>query len=307
MVQFGVGTWGVIGFNRLKIHPDFELVGVCDPVPYPKKLNGIRQFEILKDIDIDFDAAYLAIPIEDHLSTTKNLLEAGKHCLVEKPLVTNLIDVAEINKLAIDKKLVVAGGLLLLYHPHIQEIRNIIDRGDIGRVTSVVAERYNLGIHRRAGILWELAPHDLSIVNSILGPFVPRGGWKAQVGGMGVDDLAGVWGYVRDILVNVTWSWVSPIKSRRTLITGTENMLLWDAMLPEPFFLIRKKIEGYGKYKEGISTVIPSPDGNALDLEFTAFGNAIRAGRSGIVDDSKLIVRQIEDIYKLVQSNESLR
>lgn len=233
----GCGYWGPHLVRNLHEMPEAELVGVSDL--RPERLNyvgsrypGIRLFSDHHDLlATDVDAVVVVSPIHTHHAVARDALLAGKHVLVEKPLATNVMEAADLVTLARSRRRVLMAGHTFLYNPAVQELRRLVQAGELGRIYYGDAARLNLGLFQRhANVLWDLAPHDISILMHVLGqdPVMvsARGSTCVQAG---VHDVC----YMEiqfsgGTSANVHVSWLDPDKVRRLTLVGDRRMAVFD-------------------------------------------------------------------------------
>lgn len=179
----------------------------------------------------DIDAVVIATPVASHYRLTRSALLAGKHVLVEKPFVTEIAEAEELVALAEQRDLVLMVGHTFEYAAAVNRIRNLIEDGVLGEILYVRSLRVNLGILQHdVGVLWDLAPHDLSILRYVLQRT------PTAVSAVGTAhysrSLADVtWVNVEfgpRLMANIVCSWLDPRKVREMTIVGSEKMLVYD-------------------------------------------------------------------------------
>jgi predicted dehydrogenase len=233
----GCGYWGPHLVRNLHEMPEAELIGVSDLRPERLDYVGSRYpgVRLLSDhnelLATDVDAVVVASPIHTHHAVARDALLAGKHVLVEKPLATNVMEAADLVTLARSRRRVLMAGHTFLYNPAVQELRRLVQAGELGRIYYGDAARLNLGLFQRhANVLWDLAPHDISILMHVLGqdPVMvsARGSTCVQAG---VHDVC----YMEiqfsgGTSANVHVSWLDPDKVRRLTLVGDRRMAVFD-------------------------------------------------------------------------------
>jgi len=178
--QAGLGEWGknlARNFGELA-----ELAWLCDPANgkheefqarYPQARWADSFEEMLGDPEVD--AVVIATPVPTHYGLAKAALEAGKHVFVEKPPAMTAAEIEELVALAEERDLVLMPGHLLLYHPGVQKLKELVDSGALGEVLCVYGNRQNLGrIRPYENALWSLGVHDLSVILFLLAEDHPR-------------------------------------------------------------------------------------------------------------------------------------
>jgi predicted dehydrogenase len=233
----GCGYWGPHLVRNIHEIPHAELVAVSDlqqerldsmGVRYP----GIRLFRDHQDLlATDVDAVVVASPIQTHYALVREALLAGKHVLVEKPLATSAAEAADLVTLARRRRRVLMVGHTFVYNPAVQELGRLVKAGDLGRIYYGDAARLNLGqFQRHANVLWDLAPHDISILVQVLGqdPVMvsARGSACVQAGVHDVCYLEIQFSAGASAHVHV--SWLDPDKVRRLTLVGDRRMAVFD-------------------------------------------------------------------------------
>src|SRR5215813_5211745 len=178
-LRFGVIGWGYWGpkvARNLASLPDATVSMVVDSDPgrlasVETSQSGIQTTTDIQDLlRSDVDAIAIATPVRSHYYLARQALLHGKHVLVEKPLTASVEEAEELVALAEERQLVLMVGHTFEYSPAVQELRKLIQNGDLGRIYCVEAERVNLGLFRTdINVIWDLAPHDLSILLYLLG------------------------------------------------------------------------------------------------------------------------------------------
>src|SRR6185437_5526193 len=181
------------------------------------------------------DAVVIATPVPTHYALAKQALEAGKHVFVEKPPAMRAAEMDELVELAEARDLVLMPGHLLLYHPGVLKVKELIDTGALGDVLCVYGNRVNLGIVRsNENALWSLGVHDLSVILYLLDEdpdlATAQGSWSIHEG---VEDV--VFCFLRfpsGKIAHMHLSWLDPHKMRKMTVVGREKMAVFDDMEP---------------------------------------------------------------------------
>jgi len=264
VAQIGVGYWGpnllrnLVANDRchVKLAVDFS-ADRRDFVQslYPDvKVSGDSE-EVFSDPAID--AVVISTPVQSHFDLSVKALEAGKHILVEKPMATTVNEVEEIGRLAEEKNLIAMAGHTFLYNPAVRSVKKIIDSGDLGDIRYVYSQRVNLGrIRSDVDALWNLAPHDVSIIQYWLNNSEPE--YVKRVGmdyvQNGVDDVVFLSiKYPNHILANIHVSWLDPHKIRKMTVVGSERMVVYDDIAENKVTIFDKGIDRMavlGKYMD---------------------------------------------------------
>lgn len=200
---------------------------------YPQIETTMNYADLLNDPALD--AVLIATPAATHFGLAKQALLAGKHVLVEKPITVDMNDGLELAALAKSCAKVVMVDHTFLFNPAVVKVKELIDRGTIGRVLTITSQRLNLGLFRSdADVVWDLAPHDFSILRYWLGEAptsVSAFGSRSITPDL-VDTAHINLGYQSGINAQVVLSWLSPVKGRLMVVTGTEGMILYDDAQP---------------------------------------------------------------------------
>jgi predicted dehydrogenase len=179
------------------------------------------------------DAVVIATPVASHYDLARQALEAGKHVLVEKPLVSTSEQADRLIDLASQRDLVLLVDHTFVYTAAVRRIRKMVDEGDLGSLYYYDSTRINLGIFQHdVDVLWDLAVHDLSILDYVL-PVRPCA--VSATGISHVSDLPLNTAYMtlffnESLIAHIHASWLAPVKLRRTLIGGSRKMIVYDEL-----------------------------------------------------------------------------
>ena len=236
----GIGYWGPNLVRNFISTKNTHINKVCDinesrldfiKSRYPSLNIELDYSAILSDKNID--AVVLATPIETHYEMAKSALLSGKHVFVEKPLTMKSEEAQELKILSESKNLILMVGHTFLYSPPVLKVSELIKNNELGNIKYIALTRINLGrIKHDTNVLWDLAPHDFSIILEWMGK-LPQ---KIQVMGKaatfeGNVDVAFVnLFYEKDVLINIHMSWLSPVKVRQSYIIGDKKMIVYDDM-----------------------------------------------------------------------------
>ncbi|SMF75549.1 Gfo/Idh/MocA family protein [Pseudobacteriovorax antillogorgiicola] len=237
----GFGYWGPNLVRNAIANDDLELVVVADIDKdklsrcnrlYPSVPTSIDIEEVITEKSID--AIIIATPVHTHFNLCKLSLEAGKHVLVEKPFASSSIECLELVTLAEAKNLTIMVDHTFLYSPAVQVIKEKIQSGEIGKLTYFDSTRINLGLFQNdVNVIWDLAPHDLSILFAITQKIPCRvlANGKSHEGEQ--ENIAYMTlQYDDDFIAHFHFSWISPVKVRRTFIGGNQKMIVYDDVEP---------------------------------------------------------------------------
>ena len=198
-------------------------------------------------VDDEVEAVVLATPLETHGPLALKALAAGRHVLVEKPLAGSVAEATAVAALAEKRGLVVMVGHSFLFSPRVRVIADAVRRGEIGRIDYVTSTRLNLGVYRRdTNVIWDLAPHDFSILFHVLDELPLRVQTTAQaLVSANMPDVAFInLTFPSGAIACVTVSWRAPRKVRSTLIVGQKGMIGYDDTQPdEPVKIYDRGVE----------------------------------------------------------------
>lgn len=236
----GAGAWGknlVRNFNGLG-----ALKTICDLSSSIRRQMAESYSDIvLTDNpetvfnDPDIQGVVIAAPAVHHFSLASKALNAGKHVFVEKPLALVYEDGAKLVRLAAEKEKILFAGHILQYHPAIIRLKELIDKGTIGRIEYIFSHRLSLGkIRREENILWSFAPHDISIILSLAGEephyidSVGNNFLHARIADVTMTNLK----FPSGIGAHIFVSWLNPFKEQKLVVVGTNGMLVFDDTQP---------------------------------------------------------------------------
>tara|TARA_Y100001935_G_C17250418_1_gene480673 strand:- start:118 stop:1131 length:1014 start_codon:yes stop_codon:yes gene_type:complete len=239
IAQVGVGYWGPNLLRNLVSNPNSNITKVVDLCPerrrfvkelYPS-INVSENFSTIIE-DNSIDAVVISTPVKTHFKLILECLNANKHVLVEKPMATKTSEIAEILKISKEKKLVAMVGHTFLFNPAVKYIKNLIRNNELGKIRYIYSQRLNLGrIRSDVDALWNLAPHDISIIQywlNELGPISIKKTGKSFVQ-EAIDDVVFLnIEYPDNILANIHVSWLDPHKIRKMTIVGSDKMVVYD-------------------------------------------------------------------------------
>jgi predicted dehydrogenase len=316
----GLGYWGpnlARNFDRL---PDAELAWVSDSSEealarwapaFPDARATPDLAEVLADASLD--AVVVATPVSTHAELALRVLEAGKHCFVEKPLAQSAPEAEQVVEAAGDRVLMV--GHLLEYHPGIVRLKQLIDSGDLGDVRYVYSNRLNLGVLRTSeNALWSLGAHDVSVMLRLAGeePLECRAVGESYVH-EGVEDV--VFAYLRfssGLAAHMHLSWLDPHKERRFTVVGSKRMATFDDMEVERKLTVYDKgfdedFSSYGEYiaRSGDTHSYQVSNEEPLRIECRHFLDCVRDGsepRSGGPSGLR-VVRVLEALQQSLEAS----
>ena len=241
MIRLGVigyGYWGPQIVRNFQSTADSEVAIICDRSPeslmrasqaYPHIRVTVDSCEVLASTQVD--AVAVVTPVWTHYALAKAALEHGKHVFVEKPFTSCAAQAEELIDLADSKNLQIMVDHTFLFTGAVKKIRQLVEEGVLGRLYYYDSTRVNLGLFQHdVNVIWDLAPHDLSIVDQLIDdkPEVVIATGQKHLNG-GLEDLAYITIYFgNNIIAHINVNWLSPVKVRTTLIGGEKKMLLWN-------------------------------------------------------------------------------
>jgi predicted dehydrogenase len=234
----GYGYWGPNLLRNYMDLPGAWVSWVCDKRPEVLEKSQTRYpaVPVTTDLDVvladpDVDAVVIATPIGTHFPIARAALEAGKHVFVEKPMTADTAQARELVSLAQAEGLTLMVGHTFVFSPPVRKVKEIIDSGALGDIYFVTTQRVNLGLHQKdVSVVWDLAPHDISILYYWLGEVAE----SVTTTGRGciVKDIPDVafmnLRFPSGVIAEIQASWLSPVKLRRTIVVGSQKMLVYD-------------------------------------------------------------------------------
>ncbi len=232
------------------------------------------------------DGVVIATPVQTHYQLAKEALLHGKHVLVEKPLTANVAEAEELVALAERQQRVLMVGHTFVYNPAINELRKMVQSGELGKIYSIEMERVNLGLYRRdVDVIWDLAPHDVSILLYLLNE-VPEQ-VKVQAYAHLLPDICDIahldFTFANKVTAHIHVSWLHPTKIRRVTVIGDAKMAVYDDTNPAEMLKIYNKgadvhADPVVSYRYG-AIIVPHIDWlEPLRLECEDFVRSIRKG-----------------------------
>ena len=316
----GLGYWGPNLARNFDDLAAARLAAICDA--NPRRLDAYRhrfplarattRFADLVD-DPTLDAVAIATPVATHHELARQALVAGKHVLVEKPLATTVEHAEELVALAEEQALVLLPGHLLLYHPGVAKLAELVASGELGRILYVYSNRQNLGqIRRDENALWSLGAHDLSVVLRLVGE-EPVELWARGESYLteGVEDV--VFSYLRfpsGVVAHMHLSWLDPHKIRRITVVGDRKMAVFDDMELERKVTIydkaaEQRTDTYGEWRTrtGDIAVPKIANDEPLRLECERFLALVRGEGDALAAtyDGLAVVRVLEQLQRSLE------
>jgi predicted dehydrogenase len=319
VAQVGLGQWGK---NLVRNFDDLaHLAWLCDldgerRADLAQRYPGARMTASFDEVldDDSVDAIVVATPVPTHHDLARRALEAGKHVFVEKPPAMRGAEMEELCELAEERGRVLMPGHLLLYHPGVQRLKQLVDSGDLGEVLCVYGNRQNLGtIRTHENALWSLGVHDLSVLLYLIDE-EPSEVWAHGHAFLNpqVEDI--VFCYLRFAsgkIAHLHLSWLDPHKIRRITVVGRDKMAVFDDMELERKVTVYDKAPEepatrYGEWKTRTGDIytprIPTTEPLRLECEhfmqlIEGRGDPLRAARDGLV-----VVRTLEQLQASLET-----
>lgn len=238
----GYGYWGPNIVRNLHGQKNLQAVMVCDKSP--AALGRVRRaysdvqtvsdpLEVLRSPEVD--AVAVITPVWTHYELAKLALENGKHVFVEKPFTSNLAQAEELVELAARKNLTIMVDHTFLFTGAVRKITELAESGALGDLYYYDSLRVNLGLFQHdVSVIWDLAPHDLSIMDHIIKAEPEAIVATGEKHLNGVEDVAYMTLYFpKNIIAHINVNWLSPVKIRTTLIGGQKKMVVWNDLVAD--------------------------------------------------------------------------
>ena len=312
----GGGGWGKNHVRNFAEIPSCRLKTVCDlnekvlaahKAAYKEVEVTTKSDAVLADREVD--AVVIATDAASHYPLARQALEAGKHVFVEKPMTLAPADSEDLVKRAEAAKKVLMVGHLLEYHPCVLQLKDLVDKGQLGALRYLYCQRVNLGVIRKdENAWWSLAPHDVSIILFIFQaePVTVTAQGQAYLR-PGVEDVVfAQLKFADGRMAHIHVSWFDPHKIRKVTLVGSDKMATFDDMDPnEKIRIYDKGVDAKGSvvgYEQSLTlrsgdVLIPrTPSGEPLRIECLHFLECIEKGRTPRSDgrDGLRVVRVLE-------------
>ncbi len=295
-LRFGVIGWGYWGpkiARNLESLPQASVAMVADMDA--NRLHSLaasqpwtRTTTQAEDVfTSDVDGVVIAAPVRAHYQLAKQALLHDKHVLVEKPLTASVAEAEELVKLARERGRILMVGHTFEYSPAVNELKKLVQSGDLGKIYCIETERVNLGLFRNdINVIWDLAPHDISILLYLLGKTPDRVKVQAHAHVQPqIQDVAHLdLGFADGMNAHIHVSWLHPCKIRRVTIIGDQRMVVYDDTNPAEMLKIYNKgadihADPVVSYRYGAITIPHIDWTEPLRLECEDFAQAIRTGQ----------------------------
>jgi predicted dehydrogenase len=297
----GCGYWGPNLLRNMGQLPLSRVKYCCDlddarlshmKSLYPQVTTTKRFQDLIEDDEVE--AVAIATPVSTHYTIAKACLEGGKHVLVEKPLAASIVEAEDLNRIAQGQGLVLFAGHTFVYNAAVEKMKSLVEAGELGEIFYVTSTRVNLGLFQEdINVIWDLAPHDISILNYIFGrePVTVSTFARSYIR-PGIEDVAFlVLQYPKGVVAHIHVSWLDPCKIRRTTLVGSKKMLVYDdtsalekIRVYDKGVTIQPHYDTFGEfqlaYRFGDIIVPKINDVEPLKVECGHFVECIRNGKS---------------------------
>jgi len=266
----GMGYWGKnlvrnfyeLGTLRITCDSDEKCRDIVSD-KYPDVAFSIDSKDVIADANVD--AVVIATPAASHFELVRDALDGGKDVFVEKPLALNDSDGEVLVKLAEKRNRILMVGHILLFHPAVIRLSELIQQGELGQIRYFYSNRLNMGkIRKEENILWSFAPHDISVMLYLVGEepcsVDCKGG--AYINADVVDVTMSQFLFPSGIQGHIYVSWLHPFKEQRLVVVGSEKMAVFDDTADDKLIIYPHKI----KWKKQIPTVVKA-DAESVSIE----------------------------------------
>ena len=315
----GVGYWGknlVRNFYELG-----ALSALCDAEEriqsaYQKQYPGVTFYRDYNAVltDPSIKGVALATPAVTHYQMAKAALEAGKDVLVEKPLAISVAHGEDLVRLAEAKGRILMVGHILLYHPAILRLQQLIHEGALGKINYVYSNRLNIGkIRTEENILWSFAPHDISVILSLLNEMpaivsCQGGGWLNH---NVVDVTLSHFQFPSGVQAHIFVSWLHPVKEQKLVVVGSSKMAVFDDMAEHKLVLYPHRVEWKNRIPTAVKAeaeIVPLESGEPLRAECQQFLEAVATRKPPVSDGAEglRVLRVLDACQRALQSHSNL-
>ena len=310
----GAGAWGRNHVRTVAGLAEAELAAVCDTDTKVRERLA-RQYPAAL-VTADFaallgavDAVIVASPAATHAAVAQQAIAAGKPVLVEKPFALSVRDAEAVARQGAERGVPVLAGHLLVYHPAVERLRDMVQKGELGKVFYLYGLRVNLGqVRKDENALWSFGPHDVSVALYLLGeqPVRVAAHGKSYLQPAIEDVVFLAMEFASGVLAHVQMSWLDPHKERKLTVVGARKMVVFDDMEPrEKLRIYDKGVDRppeYGSFGESLAIregdiFIPRiPAVEPLAAELTHFVRAARGAEPprASAEDGVRVVRVLE-------------
>jgi predicted dehydrogenase len=316
----GLGYWGPNLLRALFELEHVEVSHICDLDPerldrFARRYPGARPTRDFDNVlsDPSVDAVVIATPVFTHFALASRALNAGKHVFVEKPMASSSAEAGELIELADTMDRALMCGHTFLYSPAVRAVKDLLRSGDLGEIYFISSSRVNLGLHQRdVSVVWDLGPHDFSILLYWMDEMPD---WVGAVGRdsvvKGIPDVAFIdMGFPSGTLSHIELSWLAPSKLRRTVVVGSQKMVVYDDSSSEPVRVFDSGVtyedpETFGQYQLSYRTGdILSPKLETTEpiiTELTDFVKSVMTGRAP--EGNPTLARNVVHLIEAAESS----
>jgi len=321
VVHVGYGYWGANVVRNIARCSSMELIAICDMNPtnlaraealYGDKIRYETEYKKLLDSP-DIEAFVLAVQTEPSFEMAKDILNAGKHLFIEKPIATNAERAQILTDLAKEKGLILHCDHIMIYHPIIRYIKKVIETGELGEITSIEVARANLGpVRRDVTAMMDLAVHDIAVIDYLTDgkePLTVHAVGETLYGQQ--EALTFLTMKYAGFIAHIKSSWVSPVKERTTLVCGTKKMVIFDDLrgmdklsIFDRGLVRRDEGDEYGLYEYKVRTgdiIVPYiQQEDALYNSIEHFANCVKTGTQSLSggEQSVKVMKVLDKAHK---------
>ena len=309
----GAGYWGenhIRTLNRLNVLKGIVELDKNKLKNLLNKYPGVQGYSSIEDALFgEYDGFIIATPAKTHYDIAKIIMNAKRHLLIEKPMTLSVEEAKEVVVLSEKNKVNAMVGHVLLFHPAIKKIKEMIDSGEIGDLQYAYSNRLNLGkVRTEENVFWSLAPHDIAIFQYLTGS-IPK-----QINAIGStflqkgipDSTLTQLEYENGVRGHIFVSWLHPFKEHRLVVIGSEAMISFeDSLEDKPLKLYSKKIDlksGMPEQVDGPVEMIPFENRMPLDIELEYFINHLH----NVKPDISNIKHGYEVVKTLVEASKQI-
>jgi len=329
LAVIGLGYWGPNLIRNINELENAEIKYGCDlrfdlikkySLAYPN-ITFISDYNrVLKDKNID--AVCIATPLSTHYKLAKLALNAGKHVLLEKPMVSSVEKGEELIKLARKKNAILMVDYTFLFTGAVSKIKALIDNNELGKIYYFDSERINLGLIRQDNnVIWDLAAHDLSIILYLFDKNKPLSVFATATKHLNekVEEMAHITLELEGgIVAHIHVSWLSPVKIRKILIGGSKKMIVYNDIEPSEKVKVynkgidisREKVTPFNPAYRSGDIYIPKLDNTeALKLAAEHFVKCIQKKKKSLMDGDKvlMVVKLLESCDKSIAKGKKIK
>jgi predicted dehydrogenase len=319
----GCGYWGAKHVRVLSGLSNVSEIAIVDPIPkvritIAEAFPSVRPFANLRLALPHIDAVIIATPPQTHGELAMMAIREGKHVLVEKPLTTGLREARVLVDEARSRNKVLMAGHTFLFSPAVRELRSRLVRGDLGAVCYIHTARLNLGLYRPdVNVIWDLAPHDITIMNYLLNSRPTKvGAWGRCLVRKNTEDVAFIRLDYEDLGISgyCHISWLDPRKARTVTVVGEKKMAVYDDLSEERLRIFDRGVVGHNgnspayerplsyRYGDIVSPHLRSDEPLALEDQF--FVDSICKGpqRQSVRLNGMIVIAILEAIGRALNS-----